>query len=159
MSTLSIQRLQNILDLMGLMLIQSIRSNYNVNPNTKYSNYIEHRIKCLNYSRIRFFEFRFLYFFDVFISCRKWQDTLQLNTCVKYCVCRHCRDKRSQVICLECNVCRYCRNEKKINKITLLYICLFIYYVDTLDTTFTEYTRFNGTYVDTVDTIKLQCKS
>ena len=39
------------------------------------------------------------------------------------------------------------------------YICLFIYYVDTVDTTFTEYTRFNGTYVDTVDTIELQCKS
>ena len=39
------------------------------------------------------------------------------------------------------------------------YICLFIYYVDTVDTTFTEYTRFNGTYVDTVNTIKLQCKS
>ena len=36
---------------------------------------------------------------------------------------------------------------------------LFIYYVDTVDTTFTEYTRFNGTYVDTVDMIKLQCKS
>ena len=57
------------------------------------------------------------------------------------------------------------------------YICLFIYYVDTVDTTFTEYTRFNGTYVDTVNTtfteytrfngtyvdtvnmIELQCKS
>ena len=49
-----IEHLQNILDLMGLMSIQSIRSNYNVNPNTKYSNYIEHRIKCSNYSRIRF---------------------------------------------------------------------------------------------------------
>ena len=36
---------------------------------------------------------------------------------------------------------------------------LFIYYVDTVDTTFTEYTRFNGTYVDTVDMIELQCKS
>ena len=54
MLTLSIQHLQNILDLMGLMLIQSIRSNYNVNPNTKYLNYIEHQIKCSNYSRIRF---------------------------------------------------------------------------------------------------------
>ena len=53
MSTLSIQCLQNILDLMGLMSIQSIQSNYNVNPNTKYSNYIEHRIKCSNYKRIR----------------------------------------------------------------------------------------------------------
>ena len=49
MSTLLIQCLQNILDLMGLMSIQSIRLNYNVNPNTKYSNYIEHRIKCSNY--------------------------------------------------------------------------------------------------------------
>ena len=39
------------------------------------------------------------------------------------------------------------------------YICLFIYYVDTVDTTFTEYTRFNGTYVDTVNMIELQCKS
>ena len=38
-------------------------------------------------------------------------------------------------------------------------ICLFIYHVDTVDTTFTEYTRFNGTYVNTVDTIELQCKS
>ena len=54
MSTLSIQHLQNILDLMGLMSIQLIRSNYNLNPNTKYSNYIEHGIKCSNYSRIRF---------------------------------------------------------------------------------------------------------
>ena len=44
-STLSIQHLQNILDLMGLMLIQ-------LNPNTKYLNYIEHQIKCLNYNRI-----------------------------------------------------------------------------------------------------------
>ena len=39
------------------------------------------------------------------------------------------------------------------------YICLFIYYVNTVDTTFTEYTRFNETYVNTVDTIELQCKS
>ena len=54
MLILSIQRLQNILDLIGLMSIQLIRSNCNVNPNTKYSNYIEHRIKCSNYSRIRF---------------------------------------------------------------------------------------------------------
>ena len=38
------------------------------------------------------------------------------------------------------------------------YICLLIYYVDTVDT-FTEYTRFNGTYVNTVDTTELQCKS
>ena len=53
MSTLLI-RLQNILDLTGLMSIQLIRSNYNVNPNTKYSNYIEHRIKCSNYKRILF---------------------------------------------------------------------------------------------------------
>ena len=44
--------------------------------------------------------------------------------------------------------------EKKYAKLD--YICLFIYYVDT---TFTEYTRFNGTYADTVDMIKLQCKS
>ena len=36
---------------------------------------------------------------------------------------------------------------------------MFIYYVDTVDTTFTECTRFNGTYVDTVDMIELQCKS
>ena len=53
MSTLLIC-LQNILDLMGLMSIQLIRLNYNVSPNTKYSNYIEHRIKCSNYKRIRF---------------------------------------------------------------------------------------------------------
>ena len=32
-------------------------------------------------------------------------------------------------------------------------------YVDTVDTTFKEYTRFHGTYVDTVDTIELECKS
>ena len=38
-------------------------------------------------------------------------------------------------------------------------MCLFIYNVDTVDTTFREYGRFNGTYVDTVDTIELQCKS
>ena len=39
------------------------------------------------------------------------------------------------------------------------YICLFIYYVNTVDTMSTEYTRFNGTYVDTVDMIELQFKS
>ena len=39
------------------------------------------------------------------------------------------------------------------------YICLFIYYVNTVNTTFTEYTRFHGTYVDTVNTIELECKS
>ena len=39
------------------------------------------------------------------------------------------------------------------------YIYLYIYYVDTVHTTFTEYTRFNGTYVDTVNMIELQCKS
>ena len=39
------------------------------------------------------------------------------------------------------------------------YICLFIYHVDTVNTMFTEYTRFNGSYVNTVDTIELQCKS
>ena len=49
--------------------------------------------------------------------------------------------------------------ETKIKYTKLDYICLFIDYVDTVNTTFTEYTRFNGTYVDTVDTIKLQCKS
>ena len=36
------------------MLIQSIRLNYNVNPNTKYLNYIEHQIKFSNYKRIQF---------------------------------------------------------------------------------------------------------
>ena len=54
MSTLLIQCLQNILHLMGLMSIQSTQSNYNVNTNKKYSNYIEHRIKCSNFKRIRF---------------------------------------------------------------------------------------------------------
>ena len=49
--------------------------------------------------------------------------------------------------------------KQKENKQKLHYICLFIYYVNTVDTTFTEYTRFNGTYVDTVNTIELQCKS
>ena len=39
------------------------------------------------------------------------------------------------------------------------YICLFIYHVDTVNTTFTEYTTFNGTSVNKVNTIKLQCKS
>ena len=53
-STLSIQRLENIVDLMELMSTLSILSNYNVNPNTKYSNYIEHRINGSNYNRIRF---------------------------------------------------------------------------------------------------------
>ena len=28
--------------------------NYNVDSNTKYSNYIEHRIKCSNDNKIRF---------------------------------------------------------------------------------------------------------
>ena len=54
MSTLSIQHLENIVDLMELMSTLSILSNYNVNPNTKYSNYIEHQINALNYKRIRF---------------------------------------------------------------------------------------------------------
>ena len=49
--------------------------------------------------------------------------------------------------------------ETKRKYTKLDYICLFIYYVDTVDTTFMDYTRFNGTYVDTVDTIELQCKS
>ena len=49
--------------------------------------------------------------------------------------------------------------ETKRKYTKLDYICLFIYYVDTVDTISTEYTRFNGTYVDTVNTIKLQCKS
>ena len=35
-----------------------------------------------------------LYFFDVFISCRKCQDTLQLNTCVKYCT----KDQRNAML-------------------------------------------------------------
>ena len=51
----------------------------------------------------------------------------------------------------------YVNTVKMKRKYTKLhYICLFIYYVDTVDTTFTEYTRFNGTYVDTVDTIELK---
>ena len=49
--------------------------------------------------------------------------------------------------------------ETKRKYTQLDYICLFIYYVDTVDTTFTEYTKFNGTYVDTVNMIELQCKS
>ena len=49
------------------------------------------------------------------------------------------------------------KTKRKYTKLD--YICLFIYYVNTFDTMFTEYTRFNGTYVDTVDMIKLQCKS
>ena len=49
--------------------------------------------------------------------------------------------------------------ETKRKYTKLDYICLFIYYVNTVNTTFTEYTRFNGTYVDTVDMIELQCKS
>ena len=49
--------------------------------------------------------------------------------------------------------------ETKRKYTKLDYICLFIYYVKTLDTMFTESTRFNGTHGDTVDTIKLQCKS
>ena len=54
----------------------------------------------------------------------------------------------------------YVNTVKTKRKYTKLdYICLFIYDADTVDTTFTEYTRFNGTYVDTVNTIELQCKS
>ena len=49
--------------------------------------------------------------------------------------------------------------ETKRKYTKLDYICLFIYYVNTVDTMFTEYTRFNGTYVDTVNMIELQCKS
>ena len=49
--------------------------------------------------------------------------------------------------------------ETKRKYTKLDYICLIIYYVNTVETTFTEYTRFNGTYVDTVDMIELQCKS
>ena len=47
--------------------------------------------------------------------------------------------------------------QRKYSKLD--YICLFIYYVDTVNTMFTEYTRFNGTYVDTVNMIELECKS
>ena len=36
------------------------------------------------------------------------------------------------------------------------YICSFIYHVDTVNTMFTEYTSFNGTYVDMIE---LQYKS
>ena len=54
----------------------------------------------------------------------------------------------------------YVNTVKTKRKYTKLdYICLFIYYVDTVDTTFTEYTRFNGIYVDTVNAIELQYKS
>ena len=49
--------------------------------------------------------------------------------------------------------------ETKRKYTKLDYICLFIYYVNTVDTMFTEYTTFNGTYVNRVDTIELQCKS
>ena len=49
--------------------------------------------------------------------------------------------------------------ETKRKYTKLDYICLFIYYVNIVDTTFTEYTRFNGTYVVTVDKIELECKS
>ena len=48
MLTLSIQHLQNIINLMVLMLTQLIQLNYSVNPNTKYSNYTGLRIKCSN---------------------------------------------------------------------------------------------------------------
>ena len=51
----------------------------------------------------------------------------------------------------------YVDMQRKYTKLD--YIYLFIYYVDTVDITFTEYTRFNGTYVNTVDMTKLQCKS
>ena len=47
----------------------------------------------------------------------------------------------------------------KENTVDKIRLYVFIYDVDTVDTTFREYSRFNGTYVDTVDTIKLQCKS
>ena len=54
----------------------------------------------------------------------------------------------------------YFNTVKMKRKYTKLdYICLFIYYVNTVNTMFTEYTTFNGTYVNTVDMIKLQCKS
>ena len=75
---------------------------------------------------------------------------------------------------MQCMSTQSIRKENTVNKIRLY---VFIYnvdtvnttfreytrfngtYVDTVDTTFKEYTRFNGTYVDTVDTIKLECKS
>ena len=47
--------------------------------------------------------------------------------------------------------------QRKYSKLD--YIRLFIYYVDTVDTKFTEYTRFNGTYVNTVYMIELEYKS
>ena len=49
--------------------------------------------------------------------------------------------------------------EMKRKYTKLDYICLFIYYVNTVNTMFTEYTKFNGIYVDTVNMIELQCKS
>ena len=36
---------------------------------------------------------------------------------------------------------------------------MFIYYIDTVNTRFTEYNTFKGNYVDTVYTVELQCKS
>ena len=87
-----------------------------------------------------------LYFFHVFISYRKCQDTLQLNTCVTYCMLTLLR----QGIKANNDLNAMYVDTLKICKIRL-YICLFIYYIDTVNTTFTEYTRFDGTYVDTVD--------
>ena len=46
-----------------------------------------------------------LYFFDVFISCQKCQDTLQLNICVKYCTKdqRNAMSKVSKIHCMDFN--------------------------------------------------------
>ena len=99
-----------------------------------------------------------LYFFDVFISCQKCQDTLQLNICVKYCMSTLSRQEIKANNDLNAMyVDTVDTQEEKYAKLD--YICLFIYYVDTVYTMSTEYTRFNGTYVDTVDMIELQCKS
>ena len=57
---------------------------------------------------------------------------------------------------MQCMSTQSIHKENTVDKIRLY---VFIYNVDTVDTTFREYSRFNGTYVDTVDTIELQCKS
>ena len=46
-----------------------------------------------------------LYFFDIFISCQKYKDTLQLNTCVKYCTKdqRNAMSKVSKIDCMNLN--------------------------------------------------------
>ena len=98
-----------------------------------------------------------LYFFDVFIFMSKVPRYIAIKyMCEILCMSTLSRQKIKANNDLNAMYVDTVNMQRKYTKLD--YICLFIYYVDTVDTTFTEYTRSNRTYVDRVDMIKLQCK-